>query len=104
MNILVVKKAIPTSAKVDSIFTKILIQLFLSTFSVGGRVRITTKSWQIELNGQTEFMKLEGKKQTKIKMGKMLFTTSRNPGLHVKNRYGNNPYQHAEHWMDLGNI
>ena len=35
-------------------------------------------------------------------MGGYWFPTSRNPGRHVRNRYGTDIYKHAEHWMTLG--
>ena len=83
---------------------------------------IYTESWDIELNGQHELFensigistKYDIKKSvrvqfricldiSRIQVGQNWLTTSYNPGLHVRNRYGNNIYRHVEHWLNLGN-
>lgn len=72
----------------------------------GGTFDLFTTHWKLELWGQykvdSEDLIASGLKPTKIQFAGQWVNVNRNPGLFVRNRYGFNVYQHAEHWSDLG--
>ena len=69
----------------------------------GGKTLLKTSSWAIELNGQNIFTYHDKDNlTTKVKLGSKWYPTSRNPGKHVRNRYGSGIFKHAEHWMEMG--
>lgn len=74
--------------------------------TAGGKLQIGFKGWTVELYGQhmmdSELMAAEGMKPTRVLLDGQWVTVPRNPGLFVRNRYGREIYQHAEHWMTTG--
>ena len=62
--------------------------------------------WQVEIYGQhrmdSEIQLENNLKPTKLLFDGMWVPVPRNPGRHVRNRYGHEVYRHAEHWISLG--
>ncbi|XP_045203383.1 uncharacterized protein LOC123556602 isoform X2 [Mercenaria mercenaria] len=74
--------------------------------TAGGKFKMSYKSWNLELYGQhmmdSELLTEKGIKPTKVFLDGQWVNVPRNPGLFVRNRYGREIYQHAEHWMSTG--
>ncbi|XP_060574539.1 uncharacterized protein LOC132732180 [Ruditapes philippinarum] len=74
--------------------------------TAGGKFTMTYKGWVIELYGQhimdSERLISEEIKPTKVLLDGQWVNVPRNPGLFVRNRYGREIYQHAEHWLSTG--
>jgi hypothetical protein len=74
--------------------------------SAGGKFMLGFNGWNIELYGQhimdSELLIQEGIKPTKVLLDGQWVNMPRNPGLFVRNRYGKEIYQHAEHWISTG--
>ena len=62
--------------------------------------------WPVEVYGQhrmdSEIQIENNSKPTKLLFDGMWVQVPRNPGKHVRNRYGHEVYRHAEHWISLG--
>ena len=62
--------------------------------------------WRIEIFGQhimdSELLRAEGLKPTKVILDGQWMSVPRNPGLFMRNRYGHEIYRHALHWLSLG--
>lgn len=73
--------------------------------SAGGKFLMRYRGWYVELYGQhimdSEVLTNAGMKPTKTQFDGMWVNVPRNPGLFVRNRYGHEIYQHAQHWMTL---
>ncbi|XP_045206601.2 uncharacterized protein LOC123558814 [Mercenaria mercenaria] len=78
----------------------------VDNITAGGQFQMRYLGWNIELYGQhkmdTEILIKEGIKPTKVLLDGQWVNVPRNPGLFVRNRYGREMYQHAEHWMETG--
>ncbi len=81
----------------------------------GGTIRLQGPRWPIELWGHHRLHPGSpaeaNPRPTRILLGGgggggggggRAVNVPRNPGLHVRNRYGREVYRHAQHWMDLG--
>ncbi len=62
--------------------------------------------WTVEMYGQhrmeSETAISQGQIPTRIFFHGAWLTVPRNPGLHIRNRYGFEVYRHAQHWISLG--
>ena len=63
----------------------------------GGVFHVRANGWSIQLYGQQTLSTNE----TVIQALNESFVVPENPGLYLRNRYGKEIYQHAEHWMIL---
>ena len=74
--------------------------------TAGGKFMMGFRGWNIELYGQhimdSALLMKEGIKPTKVLLDGQWVNVPRNPGLFVRNRYGKEIYQHAEHWISTG--
>ena len=72
----------------------------------GGVFNLYLSGWHIEIYGQhimdSELLRVEGFKPTKILLDGQWVSVPRNPGLFMRNRYGHEIYRHALHWLSLG--
>ncbi len=72
----------------------------------GGTVRLQGSRWPIELWGQhtlhAGILMHADQTGTKVLLHGEAVEAPRNPGLVVRNRYGREVFQHAQHWMSLG--
>lgn len=78
----------------------------VDNITAGGQFKLRYKGWNIELYGQHEMdsqlLIKNGMKPTQVLLDGQWVNVPRNPGLFVRNRYGREIYQHAEHWMTTG--
>ena len=69
-------------------------------------VRGAYSPWTIEVYGyhrtDSETLLRQGMTPTRVFFDGMWVRAPRNPGLHVRNRYGQEMYRHAQHWISLG--
>ncbi|XP_068724564.1 uncharacterized protein [Montipora capricornis] len=72
----------------------------------GGKIEILADGWSIQMYGQH---KMHSEKSftskhlpTKVFFSGTWLNAPSNPGLYVRNRYGNEVYKHAEHWLSTG--
>ena len=74
--------------------------------NAGGIFQLYLPGWHIEIYGQhimdSELLRAEGLKPTKVHLDGQWVSVPRNPGLFMRNRYGHEIYRHALHWMSLG--
>ncbi|CAH1776798.1 unnamed protein product [Owenia fusiformis] len=72
----------------------------------GGIFNVYSQNWNVEMYGQhlmdSEKMILKGLSPTQVHFDGQWVNVPTNPGLFVRNRYGKEVYQHAQHWMTLG--
>ncbi|OWF56249.1 hypothetical protein KP79_PYT13232 [Mizuhopecten yessoensis] len=74
--------------------------------TAGGKFLISSTHWHAELYGQhimdSEILMSNKLMPTKLKFHGQWVNVPRNPGLHVRNRYGHEMYAHSQHWMATG--
>ncbi|XP_060078794.1 uncharacterized protein LOC132558269 [Ylistrum balloti] len=74
--------------------------------TAGGKFKISSKHWHAELYGQhlmdSELLLRKSLAPTKIQFHGQWVNVPRNPGLHVRNRYGHEIYAHSQHWLATG--
>ncbi|CAH1776799.1 unnamed protein product [Owenia fusiformis] len=72
----------------------------------GGIFNVFSQNWKVEMYGQhlmdSEKMIHRGLTPTQVHFDGQWVNVPTNPGLFVRNRYGKEVYQHAQHWMTLG--
>ncbi|XP_066955568.1 LOW QUALITY PROTEIN: uncharacterized protein [Macrobrachium rosenbergii] len=72
----------------------------------GGQGSLNTPHWALELYSQhtmdSEEDLLARRPRTRIQFDGSWVTAPTSPGLYVRNRYGNEMYRHAQHWLDTG--
>ncbi|XP_020605018.1 uncharacterized protein LOC110043858 [Orbicella faveolata] len=74
----------------------------------GGKIELLADGWSIQMYGQHR-MNSRGALAYEHSPTKVFFSGSWlnvpfNPGLYVRNRYGREVYQHAEHWLSTGKL
>lgn len=78
----------------------------VDNITAGGKFLLRYLEWSIELYGQhkmdSKLMAETGTQPTKVLLDGQWVNVPRNPGLFVRNRYGREIYQHAQHWMTIG--
>ncbi|XP_033743339.1 uncharacterized protein LOC117329487 [Pecten maximus] len=74
--------------------------------TAGGKFKISSKHWHAELYGQhimdSELLRRKSLMPTKLLFHGGWVNVPRNPGLHVRNRYGHEVYAHSQHWLATG--
>ncbi|XP_068202508.1 uncharacterized protein [Palaemon carinicauda] len=72
----------------------------------GGQGTLNSPHWALELYSQhsmdSEQDLLARRPRTRIQFDGSWVTAPTSPGLYVRNRYGNELYRHAQHWLDTG--
>ncbi|XP_064109369.1 uncharacterized protein LOC135217433 [Macrobrachium nipponense] len=72
----------------------------------GGQGSLNTPHWALELYSQhtmdSEEDLLARRPRTRIEFDGSWVAAPTSPGLYVRNRYGNEMYRHAQHWLDTG--
>ena len=69
-------------------------------------VRGVHSPWTVEMYGyhrtDSDSLLLQGVRPTKVFFDGAWVGAPRNPGRHLRNRYGHEIYRHAQHWISLG--